>query len=721
MGSSSSLAPVRFVLTCPEEGAPELWVRRFELREGLSELYCLIIEAAGAAGAEVGGLLGSSWTLALEREEGGRRVHGVVTRVERLAPVGGRARVRMTLHPALWLLGHTVNTRFWQGLRAPEIALEVLRGPLAAQGRELRLEVDLEDHPIREYCVQYRESDLDFALRLLQEDGIALVFDHEGEREVAVLRATMTEAPGLAASVRVVARGAGAAAEQSLDSLVATHEWTAGAVVHRAWDFREPEGRPWTHERRAAGGGAEVYVHEEGGVRGDDGERQATLALEAVRGRSERLVGRGDVVELAPGRGLEVAEVGRLRIVEATHRGEAPEVLLEGAAGERYVNEFVAVRAEVPYQAAARARPRVFGPLTAIVVGPPGEEIHTDEFGRVKVRFHWDRNSPPDDSASCWIRVAQVWAGAGFGAQHVPRVGMEVVVDFLDGDPDRPLVTGCVYNATNRPPYPLPDEKARSGVRSDSTPGGGGHNELSFDDSKGKERVRLHAQRDLQEVVRNRHEQRVYGDQSVEVRGDQAVTVHKARRVEVREGDDELVVATGSRSARVRGADELRVEEGDWRCSVDRGTLAMTAETAVELTARQAWLSLQARRTATLESTEAGVGVKGQETVAVVSARGGLNLQGEQEVTLRSTAGEVRVLALRDVTVAADASTQVKAADKVELLAAEVRVVADSEISLSVGSSAIILRHGEVEIRGAKIVSAATGLQEITGGLVKIN
>jgi len=193
---------------------------------------------------------------------------------------------------------------------------------------------------------------------------------------------------------------------------------------------------------------------------------------------------------------------------------------------ERYSNAFECIPADRRYcPPRTLKRPRVLGPQTAIVTGPSGEEIHTDAHGRIKVHFPWDRLNPADDCASCWLRVAQSWAGRGFGTWFLPRVGMEVVVEFLEGNPDRPLVTGCVYNPDTALPYPLPDEKTKSTIKTQSSPGGEGFNELRFEDAKDAEEIWIHAQKDLNVKVLNNESTSVDIDQSLQVGGNQTIVV----------------------------------------------------------------------------------------------------------------------------------------------------------------------------------------------------
>jgi type VI secretion system secreted protein VgrG len=195
---------------------------------------------------------------------------------------------------------------------------------------------------------------------------------------------------------------------------------------------------------------------------------------------------------------------------------------------ERYHNRFTAVAADVQWRPRRTLpRPRIRGIQTAIVTGPAGEEIHTDEHGRVKCQFHWDRLGTMDDHSSCWIRVMQTWAGNGWGTWILPRIGMEVIVSFVDGDPDRPVVTGCLYNGDNRPPYSLPEQKTKSTYKSNSSLGGGGYNEFRFEDKKGDEEIFTHAQRDYNEVVEHDHNTLVHNCQTNTVDIDQTENIHQ--------------------------------------------------------------------------------------------------------------------------------------------------------------------------------------------------
>lgn len=298
-----------------------------------------------------------------------------------------------------------------------------------------------------------------------------------------------------------------------------------------------------------------------------------------------------------------------------------------------YSNRLGCIPASVPFRPLrAPRKPNVQGVQTAVVVGPSGEEIYTDKHGRIKVQMHWDRAGKRDEKSSCWVRVAQAWTGQGWGVMLIPRVGQEVVVDFVDGDPDRPLVTGCVYNALNVPPYALPEHKTRSTVRSASTPGGGGSNELRLEDRKGSEEVYVHAQNYLNVVVEN--------DRTVTVRASQTTDVGSSRSATVGAGDDLSV--TGSRTVSVSG--------GSHSVNVQGGSASISASGPV---------SAQGLAGVNISGGIPGVTINGAPLVAVQSA-GSISLTApnlaQQAATAIALTTPVVTIITGDVTYKIDAS-----------------------------------------------------------------
>ncbi|MFZ6181319.1 type VI secretion system Vgr family protein [Nannocystis pusilla] len=762
-GGHGLLTPVLYSLTWHDAPAVDWRVRRIELLESISDLYTLRLHLLTEdLDADVDALLGASCTLTLARAVPERAVHGIVRSVDLRGVADERLRVELTVVPALALFAQRRDTRFWQDKTALDIVQEVLKAPLRELGRGLAVTADAQAYPRREYCVQYRETDLEFVRRLLAEEGIAFYFRHDLDdtAEVLTLLGLTQHAPELAhpdlSELPVRAPGGGAASTESIAAFDWRSDLAGTSTVQRDWDWQQAADAPYQHERRGRDSKNRVresYDHDDRRLHADDGKQRARRRLEAMTATKDSGAGRSDVAALAPGHRIKLAlhprhELdGEYLLARVEHRGEAPEAEAFGddeRGGSRYDNSFECVRADVPLRPPlAPARPRVHGPHTAIVVGPAGEEIHTDEHGRIKVRFHWDRLSPADDTASCWIRVAQTWAGAGWGATFLPRIGMEVLVEFIDGDPDRPLVTGCVYNSTHGTPYPLPASKTRSAIKTESTPGGGGFNEISFEDAKGAEELFIHAQRDLKLVVlrdggsnvgrddagsvgrdqnasvgNNRvasvganetasvganQTVSVGANQSISVGANQSISVGASQSTSI--GADQSVTVQGSRTTTVTGSDTVSVT-GERSLSVDGG-LNETITSGASLTVtgtRSVVVSAAATETVGASRTVM-VGAAQTHTVAAAASL---------------TAASIAQTAAGVYTVQAGGAMTLSAGPSADLGALAVTIAGAASILLTCGGSAIQLDPGGVTIN-AGTIKIAGGSVDITGGIVKIN
>ncbi len=346
-------------------------------------------------------------------------------------------------------------------------------------------------------------------------------------------------------------------AEQADSASVSAMEWrrSAASATHRVrefdWMAASPAPLQGTHgnEQPASWerGGNERHIFrrtaEDGGAHRDETDRIAEILHQRAQTRSAVAVGRSNALGFAagetftldghPGEGLD----GTYLLTSVTHRADCPEVDVRGSglAGPNYENRFQAIDARTPYRPEGRPSPRAYGQQTATVIGPPGEEIHTDVHGRIQVWMHWDPNGPDQGlDRACWLRVAQPMAGPGFGTMFLPRVGMEVLVSFVDGDPDRPVCVGCLYGGANTTPYALPDDRTKTTIKTRSSPGGDGFNELRFEDAAGGEQVYLHAQRNLDEEVLAAHTMDVGSTQSVSVGSDQTIKVGGGRDIKVK-------------------------------------------------------------------------------------------------------------------------------------------------------------------------------------------
>ena len=529
-------------------------------------------------------LLGSPARLVVCDGDGeARRIQGVVRRIalETIDPATGLGWYLLTLAPRLALGRYRRNSRVFQEQSVPDIVAAIFGE------HELRFDRRLgRSYATRPYCVQYQETDFDFVARLLAEEGIFYWFEDPPPEsrldtgECLVLADAAEAYTDLEGETVLHYRGQAALRQTAatLERFEAVTALKPHACEVRAFDFLRPElalrhhGAVPAPKGRPRGVPLEVYDYRYDLEEPELPKERAQSLLEALRTRKERAAGTSQHRRMAVGRTFEVADhplaaLSRRFVVERIkHRGEAPEVgsgrgAASAAAGAAaYENRFECLPAAV----AARPKPakrRVQQVIeTATVVGPPGEEIYTDEHGRVKVQFHWDREGKKDDKSSCWVRVGQTWAGSGWGAQFIPRVGMEVVVAFSGGDTDRPVVLSSLYNRTHPVPFSLPGDKTKSGLRTASTPGGGGSNELCFDDAAGAEQIYVHAQRDHDEVVERNHSRAVRGDEVVSVTGSRETTVAQdfVRTIH----GHEIVTIHRNMVVHVAGRQELQIDGG---------------------------------------------------------------------------------------------------------------------------------------------------------------
>jgi type VI secretion system secreted protein VgrG len=632
----SSAIPTPFTFTADGCTGARLRVLSFSGREAVSRPFRFDVTiAADAVDDLTSKLFGKMGALAMSTLGGdARSVCGIVAAVEALGALElGRRAFRLRLVPRLWLLGKRKTSRVFQGKTVPEIV-----GAVLGQAGVPHRSALVAKYTPRLYCVQYQETDLAFVSRLLAEEGIFYSFEHAAEETVVLGDSPHVYAP-IAGDPELTYR-----ANEGSDGLIPREHdvWRfslrralrAGAVLHRDYDFLRPlldlrgEAKPSSPPQASAASEdvtpfeanqLRVYDHHGEDERPDVDAGTAGVRLEQRRRRAVTARGASACRRLSPGLRFTLAEHdvdaldGSHVIRRVEHEGRAPEVT---RGRERvYANTFECVPADVALRPKRPVRTLQQVTETARVVGPAGEEIYTDEHGRVKVQFPWDLGGKNDEHSSCWVRVAQTWAGAGWGFQFIPRVGMEVVVTFVGGDADRPLVTGCVPNAVNVPPFKLPTIKTKSGIRTRTTPGGHGHNELSFEDRKGAEEVHLRAQRDLREVV-NR---------------DCTFTIGRNRTARI--GGTDTTTVTGNRAETVTGNLTATVAQ-------NRETTVLGTSTEV-VTGRSAEVFLQSYLLKVAGNYTAVVGDEKGPSSAALFAHGSFNLGTHDMLTLVAQKGLV--------------------------------------------------------------------------------
>ncbi|QJD57835.1 type VI secretion system tip protein VgrG [Pseudomonas sp. gcc21] len=531
--------------------------------EGLSKPYCFEIELVSEQpDLDIEDLLHVPAFLDFEGENKG--IHGLIYSVAQGEAGKRLTRYRLTLVPHLAYLEHARNQRIFQHQTVPQIIASVLHEH-GIHSDAFRFQL-LNEGPERVYCTQYNETDLHFIQRLCEEEGIHYHFQHGPDGHVLVFGDNQTVFPTLAPTG--FDQGNGMVADEPVIKRFALRlETRPSRVTRRDYDSEKPRLQMQSDARSETLPDLEDYDYPGRFTDRQRGNDLATISLERHRSDYQLANGESDQPLLVSGHFLALQGHSRQQwndlwlLTDIRHEGKQPQVLEESITSDTksedgftqgYRNYFTATPWDVPYRPPlAHAKSRIRGSQSAVVTGPEGEEIHCDQYGRVKVQFHWDRLGQANDKTSCWLRVASSWAGDRYGGVAIPRVGMEVLVSFLEGDPDQPLVTGCLYHKEHQVPYDLPANKTRSVFKTLSSPGGDGFNELRIEDKKNEEQIFIHAQRDWNQNVQhnqtirvgNERHDRVEANSYTELLAEQHHTTHSDRKTELK-ADDHLTVGS---------------------------------------------------------------------------------------------------------------------------------------------------------------------------------
>jgi len=537
---------------------PDLLFHRLHAREEMSRLSNYELSMLSLKGdLDLNALLGKKVTVKLAMpDDTERQFNGYVTRIAQHGAYGRYHRYVATVRPWLWFLTRTSDCRVFQELSVPEIVKTVFADhPSLA---EVKFELTGQ-YPKLTYCVQYRETDFNFVSRLLEHQGIYYYFKHQDGQTVMTLADSYSAHdpyPGCEElPINITGRLLRPEVEQITGWEIA-RQVQPGVYVHDHYDLEKPSVELLTQKvlkRQYAHDDLEVYDYPGQYVKKAEGEQYAAIRIEEYGAEFET------VEAVTTARGIAVGcllntvahpradQNAEYLIVAATYDLEYSDYeAMPDRGGASYSCSFTAMASHEPFRPKSiTPKPFMQGPQTAVVVGPAGDEIHTDKFGRIKVQFHWDRYGKRDENSSCWIRVSQTWAGKGWGSVVIPRIEQEVIVAFLEGDPDQPIVTGCVYNADNPPPYGLPGSGVVSGLKS-NTHKGKGMNEMTMNDTAGKEKITIHSQYDMGTTVEH--------DQTNTVNNDFTETIKKNAKITVTEGNLTHSVDTGTASYHVKGA-----------------------------------------------------------------------------------------------------------------------------------------------------------------------
>ncbi|MCW8334210.1 type VI secretion system Vgr family protein [Vibrio paucivorans] len=477
-----------------------------------------------------------------------KRVHGIVREFSKADTGYHHTFYSLTLVPAIERLSLRHNSRIFQQKTVPEI-ISILLQEMGINDYAFSL---TRDSQVREFCTQYRETDIEFMHRLAAEEGMVYSFIHNEDKHTVLFCDDSKCYPNYAGVVPYNNLSGGNSYQPYVSCFIEKIQAEVSHSTLKDYSFKKPE-YGFLQQQQASDIGYQnnTYEHYDypGRYKSDvSGVVFNEVRLDYLRRESHLANGKSDNPRLQAGTKFDLSEhldPTRNRewlVVSVTHTGTQPQALEEeaGTGETSYRNEFTVIPTNKTWQATPHTKPQVDGPMIAIVVGPKGEEIFCDEFGRVKLHFPWDRYSNTDEHSSCWVRVSQGWAGPEYGMVAVPRIGQEVIVSFLNGDPDQPIVTGRTYNAINTPPYPLPDDKTKTVIRT-KTHLGEGYNELSFEDQSGAENVYLRAQKNFDAEIKNdsttvvKHDQHttIDNDSFTQVKGSAHLTVHGEQRVKV--------------------------------------------------------------------------------------------------------------------------------------------------------------------------------------------
>lgn len=566
----------------------QLKFRQLQGSEEISQLFTLDVDLLSESKSiDPKALLGKNATIVVETEGGGTRyIDGIVTRFGMQGQDHRMYSYRARLSPWLWLATRKTDFKVFQNKTVPEIIEEVL----GKYGYPLDKKLN-RSYRTWDYCVQYNESDCQFVSRLMEHEGIYYYHQHSAGQHVLTLAddivASHSPLPGAASIPFYPPEKAAIADRECVYAWELAEEIKSARHFNDDYDFKKPRA-DLSNMRKDPPGHAhdsyEVYEWPGGYTEYADGETYVKVRLQENLTRQSAVQGKSSCRALAPGYTFNLENYPRgdqnqqyLITAVQYHFQENPEVSSVAKPTPKTTKEEVgsiqrfvlkAQPTSLPFTPPrVTPKPRSLGPQTAVVVGPPGEEIWTDKYGRVKVQFHWDRIGAMDDQSSCWIRVSTSWAGPQFGAVFIPRIGMEVIIDFLNGDPDYPILTGCVYNAVNMPPWALPANATQSGILTRSSKGGasgpglkngqGDANALRFEDKAGQEQLWIHAQKDQLTEVENDEDKWVGNDRRKTIDRDETNHIKRDRTETV--DRNEKITVHGWRTEEVDGDETITI------------------------------------------------------------------------------------------------------------------------------------------------------------------
>ncbi|MBI4241706.1 MAG: type VI secretion system tip protein VgrG [Candidatus Rokubacteria bacterium] len=681
-------------------------------------------------------ILGQNITIQLEVADDQQRFfNGYVSRFAQTGRTAGYATYQVTVRPWLWFLTRRQDCRIFQDMTVPEIIKKVFQDYDFADFDESLSG----SYRKRGYCVQYRETDFDFVSRLMEEEGIYYYFKHQDGRHTLLLADSYgahsllpgyEKVPYYPPTENVVRK------EEHVHDWAITREVMPGLCTLQDFDFQKPGVDLATRskiQKRHALADFEIYDYPGMYFKEEDGKNYARARIEELHSQHEQVHGVANARGFMPGGLFELTGFPRedqnreYLIVSASYDLQTAEFETGGpsADGPRYACRFSAIESKTPYRTPRfTPKPVLQGPQTAIVVGKEGEEIWTDKFGRVKVQFHWDRLGKKDENSSCWVRVASVWAGKQWGGIHIPRIGQEVVVEFLEGDPDRPIVTGRVYNADAMPPYGLPDNATQSGLKSRSSKGGTGDNfnEIRFEDKKGNEELYIHAEKNHTNITENDRGEDVGHDRSLHVAHDKSEAIDNNKAIKVGVDHTEEIGANktlkvGANHDESIGAN-MTINIASMLTENVGINYAETVGAAMELTIGAAFTETVGAVKAQTIGANKTVDVGANHSVSVGSSET-IKVGGDKSDTV---SGGKTISVGKDLKEAISGGHTETVTKAYALKAKSISVVAEDEITIKTGDASIgMKKNGDIVIKGKAITVKGSGDIVIKGSKVEAN
>ncbi len=558
-------------------GEDTVLLHKAKYRESLGNPFRIDLElVSDDENISLDDILGQNVTIEMETSDGSRFFNGIVTEFYQSDNQSMTARYGAVVRPWFWLLSLSENCRIFQEKSYPDIIKEVF-DELGFSDFEDKL---TSSYSPQDYVVQFNESDLNFVTRIMQQEGIFFYFKHiDGKHTLVMLDDNSSSVDeGEVAYFELEEESK----HQGVDGIT---EWRnqrqvrSGGISLKAFDFELPSkdlSAVTSDPQTSSLSSFQKYRYPGKYTERADGEQYTKMLMQQENARYTKKYMKGNLRSLYAGAQFNLVDYPRedqntqylITDYECIMRGDS--YMAEAQDSNKTFFEFSAsmLPSKVPFRPELKAsKSKMTGPQTATVVGKKGEEIWTDKYGRIKVQFHWDRVGKSDEQSSCWIRVSQTLAGKNWGSMYIPRIGQEVLVDFLNGDADKPIVIGCIYNGNTMPPYPLPENATITGYKSRSSKGGGGFNEIRFEDKKDEEQIYIHGQRNQDMLINNDYFKTIGNDQHVAIKNDKFEVVENDREEEVKNdhkekiGNDRSLTVDGKESIKIEGTRSLTVSD----------------------------------------------------------------------------------------------------------------------------------------------------------------